>query len=202
MGYLFLDIVDLVNERSGLNPFFDESKIFLISYNYYNLDAPPNENQIKSPNFLCEWEIGNEEKLITEFYNILKNIQKSDKMLKIIGFNHLPYDLPYLYSRLIKYEVADGKELFDLIFSLPRHIDLAQLAMAISENTKKSSDFRCISQKVINSYFNIPIKKDNGKDISIYYRKKDYQKIMQYVKEEFTFEMLYNSVLNYFLFVK
>ena len=65
--------------------------------------------------------------------------------------------------------------------------------------TKKDEDFRCISQKVINSYFDIPIKDANGKDVSDFYIKKRYDLIEKYVTEEFTFEMLYQSLLDYLL---
>jgi hypothetical protein len=97
------------------------------------------------------------------------------------------------------HKVAPEDKLFDYLFSLPRHVDLAQLGMAVSEKTKKAGDFRCISQKNINSIFDIPIKEDDGKDVSRYYSKKDYLKIQKYCEEEFTFELLYSSVLEYFL---
>ena len=205
MGFLFIDIesfVDPKDERSGLNPHYENSKVIVISYNYYPLPKAPQISQIKPPIFLFEWIFGSEKKLLKEFYNVLKKIYLTDRMLKIVGFNHLAYDLAYLFSRMKKNNIADEKELFDILFSFPRHIDLAQMGMALSENTKRDEDFRCISQKVINSYFDIPIKEDNGKDLSVYYTKKRFDLIEKYVKEEFTFEMLYRSVLDYFIYVK
>jgi hypothetical protein len=43
--------------------------------------------------------------------------------------------------------------------------------------TKRDEDFRTISQKAINSYFEIPVKEASGKDVSLFYSKKDYVKI-------------------------
>jgi DNA polymerase elongation subunit (family B) len=205
MGYLFLDIESFVaikNEQSGLNPFHPESKVIVISYNYYALEKAPISSQIKKPLFLFEWVIGSEKELLKKFLEILRNIYSKDTFLKIVGFNHLAYDLPFLFARMKKNNVAEEKELFDFLFTNPRHVDLSQLAMPVSNKTKKDEDFRCISQKVINSYFDIPIKEATGKDVSTFYIKKNYDLIEKYVKEEFTFEQLYQSLLVYFLFVK
>jgi len=202
MGFLFLDIesfVDPKEERSGLNPFYKNSKCFGIAYNYYPLPSAPKAAQIKAPTFLFDWEAGGEKELLEKFYLILKEIYSKDTMLKIVGFNHLAYDLPFLFSRMKEHDIDSEKGLFDALFSFPRHIDLAQLGMAVSELTKKNEDFRCISQKAINAYYDIPIKEDNGKDLSIYYAKKRYDLIKKYCEEEFTFELLYQSLLTHFI---
>ena len=202
MGFLFLDIesfVDPEDERSGLNPFHEKSKVFGIAYNYYPLPSAPKPAQIKGPTFLFEWEIGDEKTLLEKFYLVLKDIYQKDAMLKIVGFNHLAYDLPFLFSRMDFHDIDSKKMLFDAIFSLPRHIDLAQLGMAVSELTIKNEDFRCISQKAINSYYDIPIKEDSGKDLSKYYLEEKYDMIKKYCDEEFTFELLYQSVLEQFI---
>lgn len=207
MGFLFLDIESLVDpedQKSGLNPFHKNSKVIVIAYNYYSSHAAPKEGQIKAPSFLLEWEIGSEEKLLKEFYTILKTIEKKefnsgDEFLKIVGFNHLAYDLNYLFCRMTKHNIAPQKELFNLLFTNPKHIDMAQLGMAVSKATKRDEDFRTISQKTINSYYEIPIKEATGKDVSKFYLAKDYPKIMKYCTEEFTFELLYQSLLQTFL---
>ena len=202
MGFLFLDIesfVDPKDERSGLNPFHTKSKIFGIAYSYYALPKVPNVAQVKKPIFLFEWVEGSEKLLLEKFFSFLENIYTKDNLLKIVGFNHLAYDIPFLFSRMSFYKISSQKDLFDKLFSVPRHVDLAQLGMALSEVTKRDEDFRCISQKTINSYFKIPIKEGTGKDLSGYYLNKRFDLIEKYCSEEFTFELLYNSVLEYFL---
>ncbi len=205
MGFLFLDIESLMHEKNpktGLNPHFSESKVLVIAYSYYNLNKAPSASQIKEPVFLYEWSIGGEKKLLEKFYLFLKEVAKNDSFLKLVGFNHLAYDLPFLFSRMKENKIASDQELFDLLFTDPRHIDLSQLAMAISEDTKRDEDFRCISQKRINTYFDIPVKQDTGADVSKYYYEKRFDLIERYCKEEFTFELLYNSILDYFIYVK
>ena len=76
MGFLFLDIesfVDPAEERSGLNPFYKNSKCFGIAYNYYPLPAAPKSAQIKKPIFLFEWEEGSEKELLEKFYLMCKS---------------------------------------------------------------------------------------------------------------------------------
>lgn len=202
MGFLFLDIesfVDPKDEMSGLNPFHRNSKIIVISYNYYSHSHAPQPAEIKRPELAFEWVSGSEKKLLHEFYLKLKGWHERDEFLKIVGFNHLAYDLPYLFSRMRANKIAGEKELFGLLFTRARHIDLAQLSMPLSKLTKKDHDFRCISQKAINRYFEIPVKEACGKDLSEFYAKKEFSKIEKYCREEFTFELLYQSILEAYM---
>ncbi|MFA6268214.1 MAG: hypothetical protein WCW13_06200 [archaeon] len=207
MGFLFLDIesfVDPEDNMSGLNPFHEKSKVIVIAYNYYHSSSAPKPEQVKPPEFIFEWEEGTEKKLLEKFLCVLKEIEKKEfnsgeTYLKIVGFNHLAYDLNYLFARMTHHKIAPQKELFNLLFTHPRHIDLAQIGMAVSKATKRDEDFRTISQKAINSYFEIPIKEASGKDVSLFYSAKNYEKIKKYCTEEFTFELLYRSLLETFL---
>ena len=117
MGFLFLDIESFVaphNERSGLNPHHDESKVIVIAYNYYDLRKAPCAGEIKAPTFLYDWVEGSEKELLDKFWGILKEIHESDDFLKIVGFNQLAYDLPYLFSRMDYHAIAHKQELFDI----------------------------------------------------------------------------------------
>jgi len=202
MGFLFLDIesfVDPEDQNSGLNPFHPKSKVLVISYNYYPHSSAPKEEQVKDATFLFEWELGSEKKLLEEFYSVLEKIHAKDTLLKIVGFNHIVYDLNYLFARMTHHKIAPQKELFHLLYTAPRHVDMAQLGMAVSKATKRDGDFRTISQKAINSYYDIPIKEASGKDVSEFYSKGEFEKIKKYCKEEFTFELLYQILLETFL---
>jgi DNA polymerase elongation subunit (family B) len=202
MAYLFLDIesfVDPEDTRSGLNPFHKNSKVIVISYAYYASPFPPSPAEVKKPCFMFIWNFESEKQLLKEFYINLKKLSEGQEYFKIIGFNQLAYDLPFLFSRMAKHKIAPEKELFDLLFSKVRHIDLAQISMAVSKFTKRDQDFRNISQKAINLAYDIPIKEDNGVDVTRYYLEKRYDKIEKYCAEEFTFELLYQSLLETFL---
>jgi hypothetical protein len=202
MAFLFLDIesfVDPDDTRAGLNPHHKNSKVLVIAYNYYASPVAPAPAEIKEPTFLYEWEFGSENALLEDFYKKLKKWASGEIFFKIVGFNHMAFDMPFLFSRMAFHRIAPEKELFDLLFTDARHIDLAQIGMAVSKFTKRDEDFRNISQKAINYMFGIPVKEDSGVDVTRYYLEKRYDKIEKYCGEEFTFELLYQSLLETFL---
>jgi hypothetical protein len=145
------------------------------------------------------WNFQSEKEMLLEFYTNLKKWSLNQEYFKIVGFNQLAYDMPFLFSRMVANGIAEELELFNLIFSTPRHVDLAQIGMSVSKATKRDQDFRNISQKAINYMYNIPIKEDTGVDVTRYYLEKRYDKIEKYCTEEFTFELLYQSLLETFL---
>lgn len=202
MGHLFLDIetfVDEENKKSGLNPFEPESKVLMINFNHY--DTPKfTSSDIKPPTFLKEWE-SSEKEVLTNFYNRLKETIPQDRYqdseghfrcgLKIIGYNVLGFDLPYLLGRMMINKIDTNRNLIQFLYTDSVKIDLMQISMMISKKIDIYNDLLPISQINANSYFKIPIKKGTGLFVSDYYRKGEYEKIMDYVSEEFTFEHLY-----------
>ena len=79
MGYLFFDIesyVSMTNGESGFNPYEKESKVIVISYNYYPGFNAPKKHQLKKPIFLKEWE-SSEKEILTKFYSLIK--KKTDE---------------------------------------------------------------------------------------------------------------------------
>ena len=48
-----------------------------------------------------------------------------------------------------------------------------------------------INQKTTNSFFDLPIKQGTGKDVTKFYKNKEFDKIEKYISEEFSFELLY-----------
>ena len=120
MGYLFFDIesyVSQTNRNSGFNPYEKESKCIVISYNYYLGFNAPKKNQLKPPIFLKEWE-SSEKEILTKFYEFIKDrvekemaVNKAGKemtRLKMVGFNILKYDVPYLFGRMEQLRIADN----------------------------------------------------------------------------------------------
>jgi len=80
MGYLFFDIesyVSLSNHYSGFNPYEKQSKVIVISYNYYPGFNAPKKEQLKKPTFLKEWE-SSERSILEEFYGLVKDSVERD----------------------------------------------------------------------------------------------------------------------------
>ena len=190
MGYFFFDIETFIDEEdkaSGLNPYKSKSKIIAIAYNYYN-EFKMNEKFIRPPTVLKEWE-ENEEEILKKFYNFIKIKLPDDKHFKFIGFNCTKFDLTYLLGRLEFYKIDSKEQAYEYLFRLPHIIDLGQLAQIISKNRFK--EIMNINQKETNKFFDIPIKKGSGKDVTKYYNNREYDKILEYIFDEFTFETLY-----------
>jgi hypothetical protein len=193
MGYLFLDIETYVSpddDTSGLNPFRPASKVLSIAYNYYD-GFKVKESEIRKPTILKEWEDG-EKKILIKLWDFLRVKLENDEHLKFLGFNILKFDMSYLFGRMQVLEIADNNEMYEVLYRRPHYIDLGQISQVITKNRFK--EFLNVSQKTTNRFFNLPIKKGTGKDVSKFYDKKEYDKILDYMNEEFCFELLYQKL--------
>jgi len=145
MSLLFLDIETYVSKDepdSGLNPYFRDSKVIVITYNYYE-QFTINFSNIKRPIILKEWEYerDGEKIILNSFYNFLKSKIEKDRYfdkngkdrcgLTIVGFNHLKFDLPYLFGRLLNHSIDYKKDIFRVLFKEPSNTDLMQLNQLI-----------------------------------------------------------------------
>ncbi len=202
MGYLFIDVETYIGEKdsnSGLNPFLEESKIILICFNFYNAFILTEKNIIP-PTIYKEWD-SSEKDILVKFYNFLKNKVKEDPHIKLVGFNNIKFDLPYLFARLLYYKIDSPEELHKNLFQLPHHIDLGQISMITSQRMTKKKEFYNVNHNEVNKFFELKQKVNSGKKLSEYYKNKKFDKIIDYAKEEFNFEMLY-ILLRRFVHIK
>ncbi len=198
MGHMFLDIETYVSPHdndSALNPYHTDSKIIVIAYNYYEGFKPPVKSQIKEPVFLKEWE-SDEKTILINFLNVLRNLQRNDPYLKIHGFNILKFDLPYIFGRMKVNEIALPDEIHSLLYR-PFGTDMMQLASLISNESRAKEQLWGLNQKDVNRFFDIQVKEGSGLDVSKFYDAGEYEKIMEYCSQEFTFEQLLNSFYLY-----
>lgn len=205
MSLLFLDIETYISEEepnSGLNPFYKSSKVIVISYNYYE-NFTIKQSDIKKPLILKEWtyEKNGEKVILKSFYDFLKNKVKSDRYidrngqdrcsLTTVGYNQLQFDLPYLFGRLLVNSIDNQNNIFQVLFKEPSHTDLMQLTQLISQRSLEHEKLIPINQKNACEYFGLPIKEAEGKDLSRFYDNNQFDLILKYIGEEFTFEQLY-----------
>lgn len=192
MGYLFFDIetyVDPKDRDSGLNPFRNNSKVLAIAYNYYNSFILV-ERDIIPPSILKEWELG-EKEMLEEFYSFWSNALERDRHLKIVGFNQIKFDISYIFARMSLHAIRSNNELFDVLYKRPHFIDLSQISMILARKMSERKEFYNVNQQEANAFFNISQKKQAGTVSSKYYDEKNFDGIINYIKEEFTFESLY-----------
>jgi len=199
MGYFFLDIetyIDPEDELSGLNPYKSNSKVIAIAYNYYP-DFILTENKIMPPTILKEWE-SDEKNILKEFYQFLQKKVEEDEHIKLVGFNHIKFDIPYLSARIDTHQIDGKQNIHNTLYVKPHHIDLGQLAMTSSQRMKFKKEFYNVSIIEVCNFFGIPPKKESAKKVSEYYQQAEYQKILDYIDSEFNFEKLYISLRRHF----
>lgn len=192
MGYLFFDIetyVDPGDTISGLNPYRKNSKVLTIAFNYYDQFILVEKN-IMPPTILKEWEIG-EKKMLTDFQELWDDILERDKHLKIVGFNQVKFDIPYIFRRMCVHNLKSEDYLYDIFYRRPHFIDLSQISMIVSKRMEKKKEFYNVNQKEANLFFGIPFKKYKGTVVSKFYDEENYNGIIEYINSEFTFELLY-----------
>lgn len=191
-SYFFIDIetyIDKQNPETGLNPYYPNSKIIAIAFNYYDAFVLTEKNIIP-PTIYKEWE-SSEKEILERFYNFIKRKVETSPHIKIVGFNHIKFDLPYLFARLTYYEIDKKENIHKILFQLPHHIDLGQASMIISSRMKKRKEFYNVSQVEVKKFFNMPIQAKGRDKLSDYYRNKQFEKIIEYIKEEFQSELIY-----------
>jgi uncharacterized protein YprB with RNaseH-like and TPR domain len=198
MGFLFFDIETYVapgNPASGLNPYFPESKVLVISHSHYETFHPPTVKTIRPPRFLKEWE-SSEHDILFSFLELLRVAETQDPYLFLVGFNILNFDLPYLFGRMKAHRLAAENELYDLLFS-PRAIDLYQLTMTLPDKLLALDKLCGTNQKEACRFFGIKEKEGVGTDCSRYYDAGAYDEIMRYCTQEFTFEQMLDGFHRY-----
>ncbi len=194
MGFLFLDIETYSsknNPDSSLNPYEPESKILVISYNYYEGFKPPKKENLKSPIFLKIWN-STEKEILTEFYNFIKTIERNDKYIKFVGFNIAKFDLPYLFGRMKVLSIANEKELYKTFFN-KFNIDMYQLSSIISEETLKYEQLWATNHKKTSEFLKLQIKEGEGIYCSKFYDNNEFDKIIDYCSSEFNLEQMFDS---------
>ena len=192
MGYFFVDIetyIDEKNNDTGLNPYYPESKVIVISFNFYNSFILTEKNIIP-PTIYKEWE-SSEKEILSKFYNFLKNKVESDPHIKLVGFNHIKFDLPYLFARLLHHKIDTPENLHKIIFQTPHHIDLSQIGMITSQRMFNKKEFYNVNHNECCRFFELPEKSESGIKVSEYYNNHEFDKIEKYVIGEFILEHLY-----------
>jgi len=164
MGEYYFDIETYSPEKKP-NP--EKDKIITIQFQRIDLKTG---NPLDSLIILKEWEPESSEKeIVTKFYNKFFKDGMSEWDFVPVGEN-LNFEFEFLISKFEKYL---GKKLTsrDLHYERP-HLDLKHIAVLLK------GDFRGASLK------NFANKPDHNKDVPIWYKNKEFDKIERYIKDE------------------
>lgn len=128
-----------------------------------------------------EWELG-EEGVINEFFNFTENITR--KNVKLVGFNNLEFDLPFLNGRLYELKLKNHDALWERFNRHLAFIDLRQLlGDSFGKFAKWKLGFTGDSFDIAND------------TIPRLYEKGEYSKIVEYIEDELVhFHMIFNAI--------
>jgi len=158
---LFLDI-----ETTGLK---SKDKIILIS-----LQNGINGNHEK----LLSWE-SNEKAILEELFQRISAFPSSgNKQPRIIGYNTLKFDIPFIICRCIFHKILYYSELYRIFYRDCWHIDLLQIFMS-------RNNFYYQKWNNILKAYGFPATKGSGSDVPEWYMNQEYDKILTYVDSEF-----------------
>ena len=144
-------------ETQGLNP--ETDKIVTLQYQQLNSEGDPVGNLV----ILKEWELG-EEELIKRFLTVFRKWEFIP-----VGMN-LGFDFRFLLTKIQKY--TGGKiDLLELS-SFP-HLDIKPILVLMNGGNFKGAKLSNFTEKG-----------QNGIAIPLYYKNKEYDKILGYVEKE------------------
>jgi len=161
MGTIFLDI-----ETTGLDYVKDEIITIQLRDGNYPIEI------FKS------WE-SDEKTILENFVNRLVEIQKSE-FTWCVGFSTLTFDIPFLMSRCSHYNIETPKKLIEIFYRNLAHCDLKQILLP--NNQWK---FKGLNWDYCLKIFGHPTKVGFGNQIPIWFKEREYEKIISYIESEF-----------------
>jgi len=129
---------------------------------------------------LKEWE-SNEKNILAEFYEYLKEKLKTEKTVVIIGFNLLLFDRDFLAVRLYSHGIDELINIFNN-FKKIYWKDLHHCLLPFN-----NLSFVGLSEEEIAEKLGITKPKYSNKDISSFYEKKEYEKIVEHIESDIKF---------------
>lgn len=160
-------------ETTGLDPF--SCKILTIQLRIYG------QNHIWT-----EWGEGSEAKVLDNFLNFWETIprKKSIGGATFVAFNVLHFDIPFITERFRLLGKSCPELLWDSLVHYPTYLDLYQL---LGDSLMGFARWKGLLVG--------KAEKCSGKDVPIFYKNGEYDKIIEYVNDEMeSLEKIYNAM--------
>lgn len=169
-------------ELGALNPI--EGKIIMITYQVNN----------GKPWQLMEWK-SSEKQILQELYDMFSLLKGSkEDPLNIIGFNITNFDLPFVYARCKELEIRTGWNGHDPLWlhkkiHAPTIQDILQIHLPLNDWTRYGLNHNAVAMA-----YDLPVKNERGDVNADYYYGEQYDKILEYTKNEFVYPELYRKM--------
>ncbi len=127
---------------------------------------------------LKEWE-EKEDKIIHKFFNCLNELIQEHKIVELVGFNILRFDIPLLELKGLQYDIKNPFEVFRECYT----IDIRQVLLPLNQFRFKGLNLLSAC-KIVEDIFGVAITKPeySNYDIPELYHKKDYDAIIRHLE--------------------
>lgn len=138
--------------------------------------------------FFTEWELGSEDRVVTEFYRYLSGLldrweRNEIAFINIVGFNILRFDIPLLVQKGVEYGAGSLMNLNSLWFNIPI-VDYFQIMLLINEMKFKGLKLAFITEKARIVGVNVPEPYGSGGDVRRWYEGKYYNEIVKHLERD------------------
>ncbi|MCE2497822.1 MAG: hypothetical protein J4F28_02285 [Nitrosopumilaceae archaeon] len=133
---------------------------------------------------LAEWE-SDERTILTEFYGVLSRFQRI-RGFRIIGHNLTRFDLPFLYTRMLRHNIDGEREIYRRLVEGVVVCDTLQMHLPLNDY-----DIAGLRHDTLMYAHGLPVKETSGGDEIQHYFDGEYGKILEYSKREFLYAELF-----------
>lgn len=144
-----------------------------------------NGNEIRFLYF-TEWELGNEEKIVTELYSYLREVNESREkglisFVNVVGFNILRFDIPLLVQKGVEHGMGSLAEL-NVLWHNTYTVDLFQTSLPFYSMKFKGLNLDLLVKWARNKGINVPEPYGSGSDVAKWYEERRYDDIIKHLE--------------------
>lgn len=165
---MVLSYIDIETYSPGSEPKLSD-KVILI---YYKEELGGNVKAVYK-----EWEEG-EKTILKNFYELLKRRVEKEKVITLIGFNHVRFDIPLLTFRLNEHKIDLLENIME-VFRKTYWRDLRQCLLPFN-----GYSFKGLTSDEVAKKFDIEPPKYSNKEIKTFYENKEYNKIEEHSESD------------------
>ena len=136
--------------------------------------------------YFTEWELGNEERIITELYSYLREVNKNRErglidFVNVVGFNILRFDIPLLVQKGVEHGMGSLAEL-NVLWHNTYTVDLFQTSLPFYSMRFKGLNLDLLVKWARNKGINVPEPYGSGSDVAKWYEEGRYDDIIKHLE--------------------
>jgi len=137
---------------------------------------------------LKEWESG-ERAILCDFYATVSRLQGTRESLRIIGHNIAHFDMPFLYTRMLRHGIDSDREIYSRMVQRTILVDTLQAHLP-----HNNFDIRGLRHDALMSSYGLPVKETSGGEEVAHYFDGQYDRMLGYSEREFLYAQLFSKM--------